>query len=289
MTFDPRSLLFVPANRPDRFERGAASGADSLILDLEDSVGVSQKAASRANLAGAAELAAAAGASTYVRVNPVGTEWHDGDLAAAVAIGARGVIVPKCEDPEVVMGVEARLRELESDGHELELLLILESARGVLAAQALARPSRRTRRVCFGAYDYALDMGVHVPDAGGLLTVARAQVSMAARAGGVQAIDTAFADVRDPDGMRRQTAEAVGLGFTGKFAIHPDQVPIVNDLLSPSSDEITTARRVVDAFRAAERDGIAAITVDDKLVDYPIAQRGAEILARAEAFGLLPS
>jgi citrate lyase subunit beta / citryl-CoA lyase len=289
MSFDPRSMLFVPSNRTDRFEKAAACGADAIILDIEDSVGVSQKAASRANLQSGADLAAAAGVSVYVRVNPADTEWHAEDLVAAARIGARGVIVPKCEDPEAVAGVETALLAAESGAEPLEIVLILETARGVLAAERLARPLGRTRRICFGAYDFALDMGVQVESAGALMTVVRAQVAMAAKAAGVQPIDTAFADVRDPDGMRRQTEEALAMGYTGKFAIHPDQVPIVNDVLSPGPEEIATARRVVAAFHEAEAKGIAAITVDDKLVDYPIAQRSEATLARAEQFGLLSS
>jgi citrate lyase subunit beta/citryl-CoA lyase len=289
MNLDPRSMLFVPSNRTDRFEKAAATGTDAVILDLEDSVGVSQKAASRANLQGGADLAAAAGVSVYVRVNPVDTEWHAEDLLAAARIGARGVIVPKCEDPDVVAGIEDTLLAAESGAAALEIVLILETARGVLAAERLARPLARTRRISFGAYDFALDMGVRVESAGALMSVVRAQVAMAARAAGVQAIDTAFADVRDPEGMRRQTEEALHMGYTGKFAIHPGQVPIVNDVLSPGAEEIATARRVVAAFHEAEQHGIAAITVDDKLVDYPIAQRSEATLARAAQFGLLTS
>ncbi|AEA26331.1 Citryl-CoA lyase [Pseudonocardia dioxanivorans CB1190] len=280
---DPRSLLFVPSNRPDRFEKASRSGADAVILDLEDSVGVSQKVASRDNLQQAADLAAAAGQSVYVRVNPVDTEWHTGDLAAAARIGARGVIVPKCEDADVVAGID---RDLAAG---LELVLILETAAGVLNAVALARPSDRVRRISFGAYDFALDMGVVPEQAHALMTSSRIHVAMAAVAAGVQPIDTAFADVRDPGAMRRQTEEAHGMGFTGKFAIHPDQVPIVNEVLSPSPAEIDTAQRIVAAFDEAERDGIAAITVDDKLVDYPIAQRAQATLERAAQFGLVAS
>ncbi|WP_445182770.1 HpcH/HpaI aldolase/citrate lyase family protein [Pseudonocardia sp. Cha107L01] len=288
MTFDPRSLLFVPSNRPERFAKAVASGTDAVILDLEDSVGVSQKAASRDNLPAGAELAAEAGVPVYVRVNPVDTKWHDEDLAAAAAIGALGVIVPKCEDPSVVAEVESRLRAAESSPDALEIVLIVETALGILAAERLARPGSRTRRICFGAYDFALDMGVRVETSGPLLAQVRAQVALAAKAAGIQPIDTAFADVRDPEGMRRQTGEALAMGYSGKFAIHPDQVAIVNDVLSPGAGEIDVARRVVDAFREAERQGIAAITVDDKLVDYPIALRSEAVLARAEQFGLLP-
>lgn len=288
MTVDPRSLLFVPSNRPERFAKAVASGTDAVILDLEDSVGVSQKAQSRAHLPAGAELAAEAGVAVYVRINAVDTKWHEEDLVAAARIGARGVIVPKCEDPSVVAEVESRLRAAESSPDALEIVLIVETALGILAAERLARPGSRTRRICFGAYDFALDMGVRVETSGPLLTQVRAQVALAAKAAGIQPIDTAFADVRDPEGMRRQTGEALAMGYTGKFAIHPDQVAIVNDVLSPGAGEIDVARRVVDAFREAERQGIAAITVDDKLVDYPIALRSEAVLARAEQFGLLP-
>lgn len=289
MTPDPRSLLFVPSNRPERFGKAAASGTDAVILDLEDSVGVSQKAESRANLRNGAELAAGAGVSVYVRVNPVDTEWHSEDVAEAVRVGTRGIVLPKCEDPGVVAEVESGLRAAESTADATEIVLIVETAQGILAAPRLAQATGRTRRICFGAYDFALDMGVRVEAAGSLLTLARAQVVLAAKAAGIQPIDTAFADVRDPAGMREQTEQARDLGYTGKFAIHPEQVAIVNEVLSPDPGEIDSARRVVAAFREAERQGIAAITVDDKLVDYPIALRSEAVLARAEQFGLLPS
>ena len=285
MSFEPRSLLFVPSNRPDRFEKAAASGADAVILDLEDSVGVSQKSESRANLALAAELTIKAGLAVYVRVNAVDTEWHADDVAAATRIGARGIVVPKCEDPDVVEEIERNLAALEPSTNALEIVLILETARGILTAERLSRPGNRPRRISFGAYDFALDMGVKIEASGALLSIARAQIALAAKAAGIQAIDTAFADIRDTQALRAQTEEALGLGFTGKFVIHPGQVAAVNSAFSPDAAEIESARRICDAFREAERRGIAAITVDDKLVDYPIALRSQAILARAEQFG----
>lgn len=288
MSLDPRSMLFVPSNRPDRFAKAASCGADAIILDLEDSVGISQKAAARANLAPAAQRATAAGVPVYVRVNPVGTEWHADDVAAATKVGARGIVLPKCEEPDVVADVERRMAESEPEDAATEIVLIVETAAGVLAAAELSRPTGRTRRLAFGAYDFALDMGIEVASAAKLMSAARTHVSLAAKAAGIQAIDTAFAEIRDSAGMRRQSSEARDMGFTGKFTIHPDQVAIVNGVFSPSTDEIAVARRVVDAFRNAERQGIAAITVDDKLVDYPIAQRSEQILERAAAFGLVP-
>ncbi|MBO0801883.1 MAG: CoA ester lyase [Nocardiopsaceae bacterium] len=289
MILDPRSLLFVPANRPDRFEKAAGAGADAVIADLEDSVGTSQKAAARDNLPAAAEHASGARGGLYVRVNPVGTPWHADDVAAAAGIGARGIVLPMCEDPGVVAETEWRLAAHEHDPRATEIVLIVETARGVLNAGQLARPAGRARRMAFGAYDFALDMGIDVENAAQVLTTARTQVVLAAKAAGVQPIDTAFADVRDPGAMRRQAAEAAGMGFTGKFAIHPGQVPIINEVLSPSAAEIATAGRIVAAFRDAERQGIAAISVDGKLVDYPIARRSEALLARAAAFGLGPS
>lgn len=289
MTFDPRSLLFVPANRPDRFEKAAASGTDAVILDLEDSVGVSQKAEARGNLRAASERAEAAGVSVFVRVNPVDTRWHEDDVTVAADIGARGIVLPKCERADLVAEVEGRLADCEGSDVTTEIVLIIETARGVLAAEQLARPSERPRRLSFGAYDFALDMGVQVGDAAQVLLAARIQVALAAKAAGIQAIDTVLADIRDLDAMGRQTAEAAAIGFTGKFAIHPDQVPIINEVLSPSADDIAAAQRVVAAFHDAEQRGIAAITVDDKLVDYPIALRSQEILVRAAALGLVSS
>lgn len=286
MSFEPRSMLFVPANRPDRFVEAAASGTEAIVLDLEDSVGVSLKVASRANLSVAAELAMAAGIAVYVRVNAVDTQWHMDDVVAAGRISARGIVVPKCEDPDVVAEVEQRLAAAESTADAFEIVLILETAQGILAADRLASPRTRTRRISFGAYDFARDMGVKVKEAGLLLSIARARVTLAAKAAGIQAIDTSFADIRDEGTLRSQTEEALALGFTGKFAIHPNQVNVVNDVFSPDVADIENARRILDVFRGAQRRGSAAVTADDQLVDYPMAMRSEAILARARQFGL---
>jgi len=160
--FNPRSLLFVPANRPDRFARASGTPADALILDLEDSVGVIDKVSSRENLAQAAQPARTGAAAVFVRVNPVDTPWHVDDLAAAVEMGARGVVVPKAEDPAVIADIEAQLSAFEAGRDALELIVIVETAAGVLAVDRLAVPAARTRRVAFGAYDFALDMGVRL-------------------------------------------------------------------------------------------------------------------------------
>lgn len=283
----PRSLLFVPGNRPERFAKAMASGADAVIVDLEDAVGVSSKPVARENVADAVALAAQHAVRLLVRVNAVGTEWHEKDVEAGAA--AAGIVLPKCERPDVVADVEARL-VAAAGGTGPELAMLVETAAGVLAAREIAAaPSRLVRRMCFGTYDFALDMGVTPAEAGSLLTMARAQVTLAARAGGIQAIDAPWADIRDQAGLRRQADEARTLGFLGKLAVHPAQVQIVNDAFTPSAEQLAWARRVVEAFHEAERTGVAAITLDDEMIDYPIARRARDVLARADGTGPSPS
>jgi citrate lyase subunit beta/citryl-CoA lyase len=269
-----RSLLFAPASRPDLVEKALGRGADAVIVDLEDSVPVAEKEAARANVA----LAREAGCPVYVRVNGPGTEWIRDDLAVAAAAEATGVMIPKVETVDEVAAIDAELAP------PLELVLLIESALGVLNAHALAKASPRVASLCCAsgeAGDLAADLGTR--DASGLL-YARSQVLLAARAAGIAfPLDGVFMAIHDLDGLRADAELARNLGYTGKALIHPAQIPVVHEVFTPSDEEVARQRRFVEAFDEAVAAGSASITVDGTMVDYAVAHRARQILELAEA------
>jgi len=286
--YQPRSFLFVPGDQEAKISKAASFGADALILDLEDAVAVDQKVAARRHVHQA--LADITEVDVFVRANPAGTPWHEDDIRSAVCVGLRGVVLPKPESARVVTDVDRRIREAELDaGLEpgtVELMVLIETAAGVLHAQEIAAAAPRVAFVAFGAYDFARDLDLRLTSSGEELLVARMAVVMAARAAGLTPVDTVFADLRDTVGFEQDCLRARNLGFAGKMAIHPNQVATIHLHFSPTKKELNDARRVVEAFDRAEAEGLAAIAVDGKLVDYPIAAQKRNLLARGRALGI---
>lgn len=256
-----RSPLFVPANRPERFAKAAASGADAVILDLEDAVAQKDKTQARAALDTAfTEL------PVIVRVNAAGTPWHEDDIAAVRALPVTAVMLPKSEDPETIASLAARL-----EGRPL--LALIESARGLANVRAIAA-ARGVTRLVFGSIDYCADLGcAHLREA--LLPV-RLELAMAARLAGIAApIDGVTADLSDAAITHADAAHARDLGMTGKLCIHPRQVAVVRAAFAPSEAEIDWARRVLVS-------GDGAVAVGGAMVDEPVRIRARAIIAAME-------
>lgn len=255
--------LFVPADRPERFAKAAASGADAVIIDLEDAVPPAAKEAARGKLAAALPATA-----IIVRVNAVGTPWHDGDIDLVHRLGAVGVMLPKAEDAALVANVAHRLRGRR------HFIPLIESARGVQRAVDIAAVHGVTQ-IAFGPADYRNDIGCG--DAPEAMLLARSTLVLASRLGGIAApLDGPCFDFRDPGGTTKEARHARMLGFGGKLSIHPSQVAWVRDAFLPDEAEISWARRVV----AAEGSGGAA-NVDGTMIDAPVVARARRILAAA--------
>jgi len=255
--------LFVPADQPERFAKAAASGADAVIIDLEDAVTPTAKEAARDALAGALPAAA-----VIIRVNAAGTPWHDGDIALLDRLGMVGVMLPKAEDPALVDGVARRLRGRR------RLIPLIESARGVHRAVDIAAV-RGVTQLAFGPADYRNDVGCG--DAPEAMLLARSTLVLASRLGGIGApLDGPCFDFRDPGPTGEEARHARMLGFGGKLTIHPSQVPWVRNAFMPDVAEIAWARRVV----AAEGSGGAA-NVDGTMIDAPVVARARRILSGA--------
>jgi citrate lyase subunit beta/citryl-CoA lyase len=255
--------LFVPADRPERFGKAAASGADAVIIDLEDAVAPAAKVAAREAVAASPPTA-----TVIIRVNAVGTPWHDGDIDLVHRLGAVGVMLPKAEDPALV---EAIARRLPGRRH---LIPLIESARGVHRAVDIAAVHGVTQ-LAFGPADYRNDVGCG--DAPEAMLLARSTLVLASRLGGIAApLDGPCFDFRDPGRTDEEARHARMLGFGGKLCIHPSQVAWVRGAFRPDEAEIAWARRVV----AAEGSGGAA-NVDGTMIDAPVVARARRILSEA--------
>lgn len=285
-----RSLLFVPGNSEKKLAKGLAFSADVIIIDLEDSVALQDKAAARAITADFIKAnRAAAKASIYVRVNDLATGMTDDDLAALTGAMPDGVMLPKSNGGKDVQDLSARLRVIEArsgvaDGATRIVAIMTETALGVLAGATYANAAPRLAGLTWGAEDLSAAIGAQsARDENGEYTdvfrLARAMTLLAASAAGVEPIDTVYPNFRDTTGFERECRAALRDGFTGKMAIHPDQVGIINAVFTPTPEGLAAARSVVDAFAAAGNPGVVAI--DGKMYDRPHLRLAERLLARA--------
>lgn len=284
-----RSFLFAPGNVPRRVEKALTVDADAVILDLEDSVGAADKAATRVPVAEA--LGRPRRARAYVRINAPATAWCYRDLADTVRPGLDGVVVPKIESAADLHAIDWLLAALERE-HGLaegsvDLMPIIETAAGlqridrILQARSL-RPYRapwRVKRVAFGAADYGNDLGLSPTLEEPELADARARIVLASRAAGIEGpLDSPWFHFKETAAFARALERSRRSGFQGRLCVHPDQIAPVNAAYLPSAEEIAAAERIVAAFREAEARGAAAIQVDGQMIDYPVAHRAQALL-----------
>jgi len=277
-----RSLLFAPANHERRSEKALSLDADAVILDLEDACPVTEKIATR-QLAAAAMTRPRAGIG-YVRVNPLSTEFGYGDIVAVVGPGLDGIVLPKVESAQELATADWLIAQIERDKGltvgAIDLLPILETGKGVAAANAIASAGTRTRRLAFGAGDFTLDMDLKWSREESELMHYRSCLVLASRAGGLEApLDTVWVNLPDKEGLAASAARVRGMGFQGKLCIHPDQLAIINAAFSPSPEQLAWAQRVIDAFKVAEASHSAAIQLDGQFIDYPIVHQAQRVLA----------
>ncbi|WP_407050607.1 HpcH/HpaI aldolase/citrate lyase family protein [Methyloraptor flagellatus] len=291
-----RSLLFVPADSPRKLEKALASGADVLIVDLEDSVAAGAKAAARASAAAFLREVAATTErpKLYVRINAFVTGLVDADLDAVLGAGAEGIMLPKAGGGQDVTRLDAKIAVHEAihglgDGAIRVIAIATEMASALFQMGSYRGASRRLAGLAWGAEDLAADIGVPANrDATGAFLdpfrLARTLALLGAVGAEVVPIDGVYTAFRDLDGLRRECAEAVRDGFTAKMAIHPDQVAVINDAFTPSVDAVERARRVVEAFAAAGDAGV--IGLDGAMLDRPHLRQAERLLARAASAGV---
>src|SRR6267143_5484431 len=259
----PRSYLFVPGSRPDRFAKACAAGADAVVVDLEDSVAAGDKIAARAAVA--AWLTPAQ--PVLVRVNVANSEWFRDDLKLGGKPGIAGVLLPKTENIEDIAIVAGHF------GAEAPVLPQIETAQGFWNALAMARAGG-VQRLLFGSIYLQLDLGMAAQEEE--LLFFRSQIVLISRLAGIQSpVDWVTTDINSTERVRADTLRARRLGFGGKMCIHPKQVPVVNECFAPTAEEEAWARRVVEASAAAHG---GATSVDGKMVDRPVLALAETIL-----------
>jgi citrate lyase subunit beta / citryl-CoA lyase len=285
---DPRSMLFVPGDSERKLAKGESSGADALVLDLEDSVPADRLGAARAMvreyLGGHRERARQ---QLWVRVNPLSSGKTLADLAAIAGGAPNGIMLPKTNSGADVVVVGHYLSALEvREGIEQGSIAIFaiatETAPALFALGSFAGCSPRLAGMTWGAEDLAAALGASTNrDEKGELEftyrLARSLCLAGAVAAGVQPLDTVFVDFRDSEGLRAESRGAARAGFTGKIAIHPDQVPIINETFTPTAEEVAHARRVIEAFAA----GAGTVSLDGKMLDMPHLKQAQRVLALA--------
>ncbi len=285
-----RSLLFVPGDSDRKLAKCADSAADIVILDLEDSVAPAQKAAARLRVG--EFLSAHAGRSAprfWVRINPLDTPEAAADLEAMIGSRPDGIVQPKTRSADDVLRLARRLDELEAQhglapGKTRILPVATETPEAIFALGGFRRCGARLYGLTWGAEDLSAAIGAtgnRQPDGSWTapFQLARSLCLFGAAAAGVAAIDTLHADYRDAEGLRVVCGEARRDGFSGKLAIHPDQVPVINECFMPSAAEVSEAQRIVALFAASP--GLAALSFEGRMVDIPHLRRAEKTLARA--------
>ena len=287
-----RSLLFIPGDSPRKLDKGLTSGADALLLDLEDSIAPEGKAAAReTTLAFLREAQSVEQRPRlYVRVNGIETGLIDADLDSVMAGNPDGILLPKAEGGASIIHLDAKLTAREAiqglPGGSLAILaLTTETAKAMFLAGTYANPSPRLAGLTWGAEDLSAELGAEANrDAGGNFLdpyrLARTLCLVSAAAAQVAALDTVYVDFRNEAGLRRECEEARRDGFTGKLAIHPAQVAIINAVFTPTPEAIAHAQAIVDAFAAAA--GAGVVGIGGVMYDRPHLAKARQLLARAK-------
>lgn len=272
-----RSVLFAPADREDRALNCLSSPADVAVLDLEDGVSPDRKDHGREVVRRLMKPKSGRHAEQGLRVNPLGSKEFKEDLSVVRAVRPEAVVVPKAESPAAVRSLAGKLPRATA------LHLVLETARGVLRAEELARSSPKVQALYFGAEDLAADIGARRTRYNLEVLYARSRVALVAGAYRLQAIDQVYVDYRDLEGLRREAGEARDLGYRGKMCIHPGQVEVVHQVFTPTVEEVERARRVVEA---AEQHGGGVFALDGRMVDRPLVEQARYVLEVARQSGL---
>ncbi|HET7629369.1 MAG TPA: CoA ester lyase [Bacillales bacterium] len=275
-----RSYLFVPAKKRKMMEKAVSTAADCVIFDLEDAVAYSEKEEARSLVQELLPVLADR-KPIFVRMNDVSTPYWREDVASSVKGGAQGIVVPKAERKDGVQQVCDFIREVaENDAQaNCEVIPLVESAKGVQFCYDIASADPLVSRIAFGSIDFSFDVGCELSEGGEELLFARSSIVIASRAAEIgPPIDAVYPNLQNNEGLRDETNAAKRLGFKGKLIIHPKQLDTVHEVFSPGVNELREAEQIVQAFEDAERKGLASISVNGRLVDYPVYKKAKERL-----------
>lgn len=282
-------MLYLPGNNPNMLTRGHLFGPDGLILDLEDAVSAAEKDSARILVREVLKRGEFGGCEVTVRINGLDTAFWRDDLAAVVPAGIDGVRAPKVESAQTVRDLDEELSEAERRAGvplgRTKIFCLLETALGLWNAYDIAKASPRVAAIIPGGEDLTADLRTSRSAEGTELEWARRMMIVAARAAGVDALDTVYPRITDDEGLRREAGFVKQLGYDGKSVVHPNQIPIVHEVYRPTEKEIEDARKIVAAAQDAAARGLGAVSVDGRMVDAPVVRRAEYTLLRAGLLG----
>jgi citrate lyase subunit beta/citryl-CoA lyase len=288
-----RTALFVPGNRTELVEKALNSGADTVIIDLEDAVPLTLKEEARCRVHD--KLLEHKGRNIIVRTNGIGSDLLEKDLDEVIVKGLLCIMVPKVETAHDIRTIDSLFLRVEEkreiEAGTIKAIPLIESAIGVqniFDIVSVKTDSHRLYTVAFGAADYTLDMGIELTRDANELAYPRSRITIACRAAGIKPpLDSPFMiDLKDEQGLRADAFKAKRLGFQGKLCIHPNQIGPCNEIFSPSKDEILFARKVIQAFEEAETKGMGAIQLEGKFIDFPIVEKARRVMKLAVDLGI---
>jgi len=285
-----RTYLFTPGNHARRVEKALTLGADVVILDLEDAVAIAEKVATRAIVREI--LDRPRDCAVFVRVNAYDTTFCYGDITSVLCKTLDGIMLPKLENVSDLKSVEWLMENLEREqGIEpgtIELMPIIETAKGQAVLRDLVQTPSRVKRYAFGAGDYTRDLGMDWTKGEAELLTIRSEMVVASRLGGLEPpVDTVYIHIKEHEAFAQSCETVRALGFQGKLCIHPDQIEPANRTFAPDAEQIAFAEKIVAAFEEAEAAGVASIQVDGYFVDYPIVESAKRTVALAETLRAL--
>jgi citrate lyase subunit beta / citryl-CoA lyase len=285
-----RTMMFLPGSNASMVKDAYIYGADSIMFDLEDAVAITEKDSARLLVYNTVKTIDYGNKELVVRINGLDTPFGRDDIEAMVRAGIHVIRLPKTERKEDIHAVEAVIEEVERKiGREVgstKMMAAIESPIGVINAYEIATASKRLMGVALGAEDYVTNMKTKRYPDGMELLGARTQIVIAARAAGINAIDTVYTDVDNEEGFRREVEMIKQLGFDGKSVINPRQIAPVNEIYAPSAEEIKKSADVIRAAKEAEERGLGVISLNGKMIDKPIVDRAERVLQLAKAAGL---
>jgi len=280
----------MPGNNPAMVQDAGILGADSIILDLEDAVSLSEKDSARILVREAIKNVDYSDVEVVVRINPLTTDFADEDINVIARVKPDALMIPKATEEELIE-ISRRLEIIETEeGFEaksIKLVPIVETAYGVENVYNIIKASDRVVAVLLGAEDLTSDLGIKRTKEGNEILFARNRVAVACRAMRVDSIDTPFTDTNDFEGLRSDIILAKSLGMTGKSSINPRQIDTIHSIYAPTEAELIHAQRVLDAMRQAEEEGKGVFSLDGKMVDAPIINRAKTTVALGKQLGLI--
>jgi len=285
-----RTMLFMPGNNPSMLQNAGILGADSVILDLEDAVSLTEKDSARVLVKEAIKNIDYSNVEVVVRVNPFDTEYAEEDINEIASVKPDTILIPKATEGAVKKADEMITRIEKEKGYDngiIKLFALIESAYGVENVYNIIKASNRVEGVLLGGEDLTSDLGIKRTKEGREIFYARNKVAMACKALKVDSIDTPFTDTNDFVGLSEDTMNAKNIGFTGKACINPRQIDTVHSVFSPTEEDIVHAKKVMEAKEKAEKEGKGVFSLNGKMVDAPVINRARTTLELAKILGLL--